>query len=515
VLVGEREQPRLDFGNFNELHPQTAERLLSDLQRRMPELDLLIVNQQVYRGIHCPSFRGRLVRLLAARPELTSIVDSRSYSGEFGPCLRKINDREAALLCGCEPAFQGSISLQQAKKYGLTLYRRWNKPLFLTRADRGCLVLDAGGCTEIPGLLFVSRIDTVGAGDSFLSGAAAALAAGSDLREAAELGNLAAGVTVQKLFVTGTASPQEIRALAAEANYRYHPELAALPQKARYLRNTEIEIVGKLPRAGRITHAIFDNDGTLSTLRQGWEEVMEPVMIRSILGGSWREADEGTFRRVKERVRNYIERTTGIQTLVQMVGLVEMVREFGLVPQEEILDAHGYKAIYNRELMERINRRIAKIERGELSTSDFLLKGAIEFLHALHQRGVHLYLASGTDQEDLQRESEFLGYAELFEGRIYGAIGDVTHEPKRKVLESILGQIDLRQGERVAAFGDGPVEIQETRKRGGIAVGLASDEVRRWGLNQHKRSRLIQAGANLIVPDFAQHGELMAVLFEE
>ena len=32
-----------------------------------------------------------------------------------------------------------------------------------------------------------------------------------------------------------------------------------------------------------------------------------------------------------------------------------------------------------------------------------------------------------------------------------------------------------------AVFGDGPVEIQEDRKRGGLAVGVASDELRRFG----------------------------------
>jgi len=113
------------------------------------------------------------------------------------------------------------------------------------------------------------------------------------------------------------------------------------------------------------------------------------------------------------------------------------------------------------------------------------------------------------------REAEILGYAELFEGRIYGAIGDIKHEPKRKVLESILADIDLGEGEQVVTFGDGPVEIQETRKRNGLAVGVASDEVRRYGLNPVKRSRLIQAGADLIVADFSQTGKLLELLFPE
>jgi rfaE bifunctional protein kinase chain/domain len=515
VLIGEEEQPRLDFGNFNRLRSETAARLLSDLERWLPELDILIVNQQVLRGIQCNSFRKQLIDLLTKHRELLSIVDSRSYSAEFTPCLRKINDREAAALCGKEWSIEEEIPLEEAREYGASLYNRWKKPLFLTRGDRGCLICESGGCHEVPGLLLLSRTDTVGAGDSFLAGAAAALAAGYSPREAAEFANLVAGVTVQKLFITGTASPEEILGMAREANCRYHPELAALPLKARYYRDSKIEIVNEPTGGRRITHAIFDNDGTISTLRQGWEEVMEPVMIRSILGDQWRQADETGYHRVRERVRGYIDRTTGIQTLVQMLGLVEMVREFGYVPEEQILDEHLYKEIYNRELLQRIDKRINKIRTGELDSVNFTLKNAIDFLQALHKRGVKLYLASGTDQEDVVREAKILGYADLFEGRIYGAIGDVKHEPKKEVLESILADIDLSECEQVVTFGDGPVEIQETRKRNGLAVGVASDEVRRYGLNPVKRSRLVQAGADLIVPDFSQTGKLLEILFPE
>jgi hypothetical protein len=34
-----------------------------------------------------------------------------------------------------------------------------------------------------------------------------------------------------------------------------------------------------------------------------------------------------------------------------MKGLVELVKEFGLVPDDRILDAFGYKEIYNKELL--------------------------------------------------------------------------------------------------------------------------------------------------------------------
>jgi phosphoglycolate phosphatase-like HAD superfamily hydrolase len=124
---------------------------------------------------------------------------------------------------------------------------------------------------------------------------------------------------------------------------------------------------------------------------------------------------------------------------------------------------------------------------------------------------VKLYLASGTDQADVIVEAKAMGYADLFEGGIYGAVGDIKVEAKRVVLEKIIREHKLSP-HQFATFGDGPVEIRETRKRGGFCIGVASDEVRRFGLNPIKRSRLIRAGANLIVPDFSQLNELLKVL---
>ena len=137
-------------------------------------------------------------------------------------------------------------------------------------------------------------------------------------------------------------------------------------------------------------------------------------------------AEEQLFNRVKNRVREFIERTTGIQTISQMHGLVDLVREFGLVPEGQILSAAKYKGIFNEELIALVNLRVAKLEAGELDISDFTLKGAVPFLRALQHAGVRLYLASGTDEKDVKREAECLGYADVFDGGIYGSIGEVA-----------------------------------------------------------------------------------------
>jgi sugar/nucleoside kinase (ribokinase family)/phosphoglycolate phosphatase-like HAD superfamily hydrolase len=509
----EVEQHRLDFGNFNRLHPSTCGRLLESLSGSLAGLDVVILKEQVAQGVHTREVREALSFLAGKNPRTAFITDSRHFPDEYGCTSRRLALREASAIAGRELSSADYPEPGEVEAICKELFLRWGAPLFVTRHDQGCALYDREGFHEVPGLLILSAVDTVGAGDSMLSGIAAALAAGATPFAAAEVGSLVAGVTAQKLMQTGTASPEEILTLGTDTDRRYRPELARQRRKAVYVTGTEIEIVSALPRGNHFTHVIFDHDGTLSTLRQGWEEIMEPMMVRCILGD--RDADESLYDHVVAAVRDYIDRTTGIQTLVQMQGLAQLVRRFRCVPEEEILDPAGYKSLYNAELIAMVRWRIGKIQKGELGVEDFTIRKAREFLAMLHAKRARLYLASGTDQEDLDRESAILGYRELFGGRIYGAVGDITKEAKRLVLERILTDIGGEATGRTLAFGDGPVEIRETHKKGGYSIGVASDEVRRYGLNPVKRRRLIEAGADLVIPDFSQMDPLRALLFGE
>ena len=510
--IGDEEQSRIDFGNFNILSDETAERLIANLRVELHEVDLVIINQQVASGIHTPRFRQKLKEVIKQFSEKIFITDSREFTDEYGGAYRKMNDREAARLCSLHLASGESLSYTELINAAERLYDRYMKPLFITRGDRGSIVTDDKGILEIESMMITGRTDTVGAGDSYLAGVASALAAGFNPGTAGRLGNFAAGVTVQKLFQTGTASPEEVIAIGSDADYVYHPDLAEDIRQAKYHPDSEIEIITTWHKPPEIKHAIFDNDGTISTFRQGWEYIMAPMMVRAILGDRYDDAGETTLKKVRSAVDDLIDKTTGIQTLRQMLHLGELVREFGFVAEGDILDAHGYKEIYNEDLIAMVRRREAKLRRGEISTDDLSIKNAIPFLKALYEKGIRLWLTSGTDTADVRHEAEVLGYAYLFEERIFGATGDIDAEAKKMVLDSILDSIGKDDAASIITFGDGPVEIRETHKRGGLTAGVASNELRRYGLNPSKRTRLIKAGADIIIPDFAQPEILLGLL---
>jgi rfaE bifunctional protein kinase chain/domain len=510
--VNDQELSRLDFGNFNRLSDVTEQELFAKLEDILAKVSVVLVNHQVTGSMHdSKSFRKRLEKVISRHPNLTFIIDSRGYHESYPKAIHKLNDREVMKACGQPVDARDAVSLEDLVAQAQQLSARWASPLIVTRGERGCLVFSGDVPRQIFGLQLPGRTDPVGAGDTFSSALAAILSTGTNLATAAFVANIAAAVTAQKLFQTGTATPDEILELGANADYAFYPELAECHHRARRADGSEIEIITEPLPILHIRHAIFDHDGTISTLREGWERIMEPMMTKAILGTQFKTVDEKLFNRVKDRVQEFIERTTGIQTIAQMHGLVDLVQEFGLVPKDQILSAAKYKGIFNEELMALVNLRLAKLDAGELNINEFTLKGAVPFLRALQGAGVRLYLASGTDEEDVKREAEHLGYADVFNGGIYGSIGEVTKDAKKVVIERILNEVNGAFTQLIA-FGDGPVEMREAKWRGAVGIGVASDELRRFGMNLEKRRRLIRAGADALVPDFSQWQKLWALV---
>jgi len=285
------------------------------------------------------------------------------------------------------------------------------------------------------------------------------------------------------------------------------------PHQAKYYKNTKIELCKAIEEisCGNIKHAVFDHDGTISTLRRGGESVMEPVMVEAIVGRH-DAIDKVTYDKVVSKVRDYIDESTGIQTIVQMEALVKMVSDFGIVAENDILDKFGYKQIYNDALMAMVNKRISRFVSGRLDANHYIIKGAVDFLRMLKDKNITVYLASGTDYSDAVNEAGILGYADFFGGGIYGSVDDITKYSKKLLLNRIITDNNISSDE-LLVIGDGPVEMRECRKLGCIAVGVASDEQRCFGLNPAKRNRLIKAGADIIIPDFSEGKDLSELLF--
>ena len=260
-----------------------------------------------------------------------------------------------------------------------------------------------------------------------------------------------------------------------------------------------------LPRGG-FRSVLFDFDGTLSLLREGWPQVMIPMMVAELRQTGTTETEAELAASVEE----FVMRLNGRQTIYQMIQLADEVRRRGGAPLEPL----AYKHRYHDLLMQRIRGRLADLEAGRAAPEDWTVPGSHALLDNLRRRGVTLYLASGTDLKYVRREAELLGLAPYFGPHVYGALDDYRNFSKQMVIERILRDNGLR-GEELLSFGDGFVEIEEVKKVGGVAVAVASDEVRRSGINTWKRNRLVRAGADVVIPEYKQADLLLRYLFAE
>jgi len=271
------------------------------------------------------------------------------------------------------------------------------------------------------------------------------------------------------------------------------------------LSNTSIEILNPHLERGHIRHALFDFDGTISLIREGWQGVMIPMMVEILLELHTGETEEELTALVTE----FVDRLTGKQTIYQMVQLREEVRKRGGEPPDPL----DYKWMYLARLWERIEGRVAAVKERRVEPEQMMVPGALDMLEAMHARRVTCYLASGTDEPYVLDEAAALGITPYFAG-IYGALDDYKSYSKKIVIERIINENHL-SGSEFVAFGDGFVEIENAKAVGGVAVGVASNEATRCGVNEWKRNRLIQAGADLIIPDFREQERLIAHLFGE
>src|SRR5438067_9128979 len=254
----------------------------------------------------------------------------------------------------------------------------------------------------------------------------------------------------------------------------------------------EIEVLKPdLPR-GRFRSVLFDFDGTLSLIREGWPQVMIPMMVEVLRQTGTRETDE----ELTQAVEDFVMRLNGRQTIYQMIQLADEVRKRGGEPLEPL----AYKQRYHDLLLKRIDGRLAALASGAASPAEWTVPGSHALLETLRRRGLTLYLASGTDLKYVRHEAELLGLTRYFGEHIYGAVDDYRTFSKKLVIERLLADHGLR-GEELLGFGDGFVEIEEIKRAGGIAVAVASDEANRRGINLWKRDRLIRAGADIVIPD--------------
>ncbi|MCC6389236.1 MAG: HAD family hydrolase [Bryobacterales bacterium] len=265
-----------------------------------------------------------------------------------------------------------------------------------------------------------------------------------------------------------------------------------------------LETIRSGASAARAKVVLFDFDGTLSTIRSGWVEVMVPMMVEILSGLKTGEPEA----ELTEIVREYVGRLTGKDTIYQMIELAGQVSRRGGKAEDPLV----YKRRYLDLLWVKIRDRVESLRKGEAAPDQYMVPGARALLDSLKERGLKMYLASGTDDAAMKEEARLLEIDRYFDGGCHGALDDYKSFSKAILIRRIIDAAEAH-GEEFLGFGDGFVEIENVKQVGGLAVGVATAEPECLRVDEWKRGRLVKVGADYIIPNYLRLAELNATLF--
>ena len=268
----------------------------------------------------------------------------------------------------------------------------------------------------------------------------------------------------------------------------------------------DVEIHGHGIARGHIRHAVFDFDGTLSLIRAGWQEVMTDQFV----GELEKTPTSETREELLAVCRDFITRLTGQQTIYQMLQLEAEIARRGGAPRPALEYKHEYLGLLQHRIADRVDALKSARER----PAAHMVHGSTALLEGLRRRGTTCYLASGTDLDFVRDEAGLLGVTSYFSGGIYGALDDYKAYSKGMLIDRIVSDNRLR-GPELVVLGDGYVEVEQAKRVGGLALGVASRESGHPGWDLWKKSRLLEAEADILVPDWQEADLLLAYLFDE
>lgn len=481
---GKEDLARVDIVSFCTLGNEEEENLIKNIQIILEKVDLVIIEDQndypefstISRNVSIA-----LLDLVNKHQNKIFIVDSRKRPQVFKQCYIKPNLNEFIILlknAGISDEIETKNTptevLPQLFIREATRYIR--KEVTVTAGEDGCFIMNQDKIFKIFAIKKEIK-DVCGAGDAFLAAFAKTLLETNDLLLSGIEGTKAAAICVSQIE-TGKVTLSDLES-------EKEPEVIEILSNKIYINN--------IKKIENIKTVIFDFDGTISLLRRGWQSVMKEVMIENIIGNC-RPSSE-IYKKIEKEVEDFIEKSTGVQTIVQMQVLVKMIEKYQLIQKKDIKHAKDYKKIYNDKLIEIVNERIKKGKPEE-----YLIKGILDFLDLLERKGTKLILLSGTDKIDVERELKFLGVYEYFKDNIFGATENYTYSSKKSVIGKILA--NCSNLEEVVVCGDGPVEIALGKKFGTYTVGIASNEEEGRGWDVRKFNRLKKIGAHILIPDF-------------
>jgi D-beta-D-heptose 7-phosphate kinase/D-beta-D-heptose 1-phosphate adenosyltransferase len=326
-------------------------RLVASIKRHIRSVDGIVLSDYA-KGTLTPGVL-EAVRSLAEKHGREVIVDPKGsdYSRYRGMTLITPNKKEAQEATGL--ALDSDASIREAARV-------------LQNTIKGkaiCITLSAGGVGMFPqrgepAFLPASArevYDVTGAGDTFISVLALARFAGAGFVQAAELGNLAAGIVVGRAGVATVSREELLREVAGDVSLRKHVSVREL-----------VEVRRSLARSGRrvvFTNGCFDliNVRHIRLLEQA--RALGHVLVVAL-------NSDDSVRRLKGEPRPLLSARERVE-LLSALNYVDYVTVFEGDTPEELLEllrpdvlvkGTNVESVVGREIVERTGGRVVLLD---------------------------------------------------------------------------------------------------------------------------------------------------------
>jgi D-glycero-beta-D-manno-heptose-7-phosphate kinase len=204
VLSKNQQLLRVDYEKSHKTTSVIENKLITYLQRLIPEVDIIIISDYA-KGLITANLMEE-IKKLAKTNDKKVIVDPRPINKEFYKDVYLItpNASEAERMAKAD-----ANTDKEFEELSKNLAESLNSNIIITRGPKGMLIFENENTISLP-TKAKDVYDVSGAGDTVAAVISLALAADATLEEAATLANHAAGVVVGKLG-TATCSLDELK----------------------------------------------------------------------------------------------------------------------------------------------------------------------------------------------------------------------------------------------------------------------------------------------------------------
>jgi len=210
VIAHDQHVVRTDRESRRELTPEMQEKLLHHLERILPKLDAVLI-EDYNKGVIAQPFLSRVIELARSRRCPITVDPKFNHFFEYrGVTVFKPNRKETEEVLGMKFTATGDID----RAGEILLQRLHCENVLITLGERGMALFSENGDKHLIPTRAQRVHDVSGAGDTVIATLTAALASGADILEAATLANYAAGIVVGEVGAVPIGKQKLIEAIA-------------------------------------------------------------------------------------------------------------------------------------------------------------------------------------------------------------------------------------------------------------------------------------------------------------